>query len=233
MHLLQAVSHLLETLAKPRLQRRLQLFIDGGAHFVELGGVGGLQLQQLRLQSAAHLGQAARAGLAQFGNAPGIGFTQRAELAYQRVSKRFLQQAQLLAKGVNLGVLRARGLGALLREGLLKRGHALGGLLAAGAGGLGQFAAQFTLQTVQTLGLGLYASKHGLLDLGSGLRVLGPKPATPAQQQDQQQNCLNGQSKPHRPKCNKSQRKTFKKCVGLWEVSHPPNALAQCQNLRV
>jgi hypothetical protein len=46
-HLLQAVSDLLETLAQPCFQRALELFVDGPAHFIQLGGVGLLQLRQL------------------------------------------------------------------------------------------------------------------------------------------------------------------------------------------
>ena len=103
MHLLQPLGDLLEALAEAGLQGGLQLLVDGGAHLIELGGVAGLQLGQLRLERLAHLGHAA-----------GVGFAQRAELAGQCVGEGFLQQGELLAEGVNLGVLGAGGFRTLL-----------------------------------------------------------------------------------------------------------------------
>ncbi len=54
-HLLEPVGHLLEALAQPRLQRALQLLVDGLAHLVELGGVGLLQLRELRFHASRAL----------------------------------------------------------------------------------------------------------------------------------------------------------------------------------
>ena len=74
----------------------MQLFIHGGAHLIKLGGVGGLQLGQLRFQRLAH-----------FGHAPGVGFAQAGKLQVQGIRQGLLQERELLAKGIDLGVLRA------------------------------------------------------------------------------------------------------------------------------
>ena len=79
-HLLKLVGHLLETCAQARLQSGLELFVHRGAHLIEFGGVGGLQLGELGVQRLAHLGQGAGTGFTQFGNTPGVGFTQAREL---------------------------------------------------------------------------------------------------------------------------------------------------------
>ena len=84
-HLLQLIGHLFEACAQACLQRGLELFVHGGPHFVELGGVGALQLRQLGIQGFSHLGQSAGAGFAQLGNAPGVGLAQTCELGAQGV----------------------------------------------------------------------------------------------------------------------------------------------------
>ena len=60
----QLIGHLFEACAQACLQRGLELFVHGGPHFVELGGVGALQLRQLGIQGFSHLGQSAGAGFA-------------------------------------------------------------------------------------------------------------------------------------------------------------------------
>ena len=75
MYLFQPVGHLLEALAQTGLQRGLQFFVHRGAHFVQLGGIGALQLHELRFQRGTHFGQHAGAGFAQLGDAARIGFT--------------------------------------------------------------------------------------------------------------------------------------------------------------
>ena len=104
-HLLQPVGHLLETLAQTRLQRGLQFLIHRGTHLVELGRIGGLQLRQLFFQRFAH-----------FAHAPCIGLAHARELRGQRIRQCFLQQRQLLPKGIDLRVLRARGFSTLLHQ---------------------------------------------------------------------------------------------------------------------
>ena len=100
---------MLEAFTQPCFQRGLEFFIDGSAHFIELGGVAGLQLRQLRLECLPH-----------FGHAAGVRFTQARQLQTQGVGQVFLQQRQLLAEGVNLRVLGARHIARLRQQGLLK-----------------------------------------------------------------------------------------------------------------
>ena len=73
-HLLEPVRHLLEAFTQPCFQRGLEFFIDGGTHFVELGGVAGLQLRQLCFECLPH-----------FGHAAGVRFTQARQLQAQGV----------------------------------------------------------------------------------------------------------------------------------------------------
>ena len=135
MHLLQPFGHLPEALAQALLQRGLQFFIDGAAHFVQFFGVALLQTGQLLLQGAAHFLQAA-----------GVVFAQRLQLRGQRVGQRFLQQGQLLGEGVYLRVLRAGGFGVLAGDGLLKGGERVQAFLPPFARALGDLLAQFALQ---------------------------------------------------------------------------------------
>ena len=58
-HLLKPVSDLLEALAQTRFKRGLQLFVDRGAHLVELFLVALLQGSQPLLDHLANLAQAA------------------------------------------------------------------------------------------------------------------------------------------------------------------------------
>ena len=73
-YLLEPVRHLLEAFTQPCFQRGLEFFIDGGTHFVELGGVAGLQLRQLCFECLPH-----------FGHAAGVRFTQARQLQTQGV----------------------------------------------------------------------------------------------------------------------------------------------------
>ena len=100
---------MLEAFTQPCFQRGLEFFIDGGTHFVELGGVAGLQLRQLCFECLPH-----------FGHAAGVRFTQTRQLKTQGVGQVFLQQRQLLTEGVNLRVLGARHIARLRQQGLLK-----------------------------------------------------------------------------------------------------------------
>ncbi len=113
-HLLQPIGHLLEALAQARLQGALQFFVDRGAHLVELRGIALLELLQLGVERGADLGQPAR-----------IAFAHVLQLLRERVAQRAAQQHELLGKGVELGVLRARGLSGLPRQCFLKRGQRL------------------------------------------------------------------------------------------------------------
>jgi len=163
---------LLETFAQAGLQRGGQLFVHRGAHLVELGGVVLLQLRELLLQRGAHLGQAAR-----------IAFTEVLQLPGERVAERAPQLQQLLGEGVDLGVLGARGLGALLRQAALEGAQGLQQFLAAGAGGIGHLAAQLALQA-------FVARCHRLQQLlaAQGLfgAVLGDRGFAPPQRQHEQ-----------------------------------------------
>ena len=100
-----------------------------------------LQLGQLGFHGAAHLGQAAR-----------IGLRQGVDLLGQAVGQAFLQQSQLLGQRVDLLVLGARGLGALLQQRLLEQREGLHGFLATLHARLADLGAQFALKA---LGLGL------------------------------------------------------------------------------
>ena len=159
MHLLQAVGHLLEALAQSGLQRGLEFFVHGLAHFVELGGVALLQLGQLRFHGAAHLGQSA-----------GVGLRQGIHLLGQAVGQAFLQQGQLLGQGVDLLVLRAGGLGALLQQRLLEQRELVRGLLPTLHARLADFGAQLALQALR---LRLRSSKLLLLPRGLDRRLCG------------------------------------------------------------
>ncbi len=68
--LLQPVADQLEGLAEPALQRALELLVDRVAHLLELAGVVGLDLGQLRLDGRA---QAVELLLVAFGQAPQLG----------------------------------------------------------------------------------------------------------------------------------------------------------------
>ena len=114
-HLLQPLGHLLEALAQARVQRGLQLFVHGGAHLVELGGIGLLQLRQLRFQRGAHLGHAPRVGFAQSDCSCSVSVSDSV----------FCSSASCCAEGIDLGVLGARGFGALLHQRLLEGGQVL------------------------------------------------------------------------------------------------------------
>ena len=149
MHLLQAVSHLLKALAQAGLQCGLQFLIHRSAHFVQFGGIVSLQLRQLLFQRLTH-----------FVHAPSIRFAQAGELIGQGVRQRLLQLRQLLSKSVDLRVLRACGLAALLYQRLLKSRKVLRQLLAARACRLGYFAAQFTLNALQALGVGAHEGQQ-------------------------------------------------------------------------
>ena len=162
-HLLQTVRHQLERFAQALLQRGVQLFVDGAAHLVELGGVVGLDVLELLLQRGAHLGQTAFVALAQLGEL----LLHRLAKAAQRVALLFAcllgLLLQALAHGFQLLGVRLRQLGELLRErvdlvvlqrgdaGELRRQHLLElpqllrDITAADACRLGNFAAQFTL----------------------------------------------------------------------------------------
>jgi hypothetical protein len=133
-HLLEPVGHLLEAVAQPLLERGLQLLVDGLAHLVELGRVGLLQLLQLRVQRGAH-----------FAQPPGIRFAQALQLHRERVRQGLLQQGELLGEGVDLGVLRARGLGALLDQRILEGCQRQRELLAGAARRFADLAAQLAL----------------------------------------------------------------------------------------
>ena len=102
-YLLEPVGHLLEAFAETRLQGALQLFVDGLAHLVKLGGVALLKLRKLRFHRRPHLGQTARVRL-----------RQALQLGVERVRQRLLQHCQLLPECIDLRVLRASQLGALL-----------------------------------------------------------------------------------------------------------------------
>ena len=151
-HLLQAVGHLFEALAQASLQRGLEFFVNGLAHLVELGSVALLQLSQLGFHGAAHFGQAA-----------GVGLRQCIDLLGQTVGQAFLQQGQLLGQRVDLLVLRAGGLGALLQQRLLEQREVVHGFLPALHAGLADLGAQLTLQA---LSLCLRGSKLLLLPRG-------------------------------------------------------------------
>ena len=170
-HLLQPVGHLLEALAQACLQRGLELLVHRGAHFVELGGVGRLQLGQLLVQRVAHGRQAARVGIVQLGQSSGGGLAHAGQLGVQGVGYRLLKQRELLAKGVDLGVLRARGFGTLLRQRLLEGGQGLAQLLARTLAGLLHFVAQFALQPLAAL-LDQGAQVLQLLALQLGLQFI-------------------------------------------------------------
>ena len=68
-HLLEAVGHLLERSAEALLQRRLQLFVDGGAHLVELFRVLVAQHVEALLDGRAHGFQALLVGARELGEA--------------------------------------------------------------------------------------------------------------------------------------------------------------------
>jgi len=57
-HLLQPVAHLLERLPKSFLQRYVEFFVHGLAHFIEFGRVFRLQILQFGLERVAHLSKA-------------------------------------------------------------------------------------------------------------------------------------------------------------------------------
>ena len=141
--LLQPVSYLFETLPQARLQGGLQLLIHGDAHFFELGGVAALQLGQLRLQRAAHLAQADRAGLVEFGQTTCIGLTERTQLRAQGICQAFLHGGKLGTKCIQARVLRARGFGAVLHQRLLEGRHVGGSFLARCAGSVLHLLPQF------------------------------------------------------------------------------------------
>ena len=129
-HLLEPVGHLLEAFAQAGFERALQLLVDGLAHLVELGGIGLLQLHELGFHGRAHLRQA-----------PCIRFAQALQLRAERVGQRLLQRRELQGKGIELRVLRARGLGALLHQRALEGGEGLRGFLPRAAGAVGDFSA--------------------------------------------------------------------------------------------
>ena len=174
-HLLQPLGHLFEALAQTRLQRGLEFFIHRGTHFIKLGGVGGLQLGQLGFQRLANLGHTPRVGLGHL-----------AELGGQRVRQRLLHQRELLAKGVDLRILGARGLGTLLHQRLLESGQVLAQFLASTAGRFGDFGAQLTLQALGS-GLQLDAQVLQLFALQLLLQVIAIAPLRPCQPDQRQQ----------------------------------------------
>src|SRR3546814_6389597 len=60
LHRFQELGDELERRVQAGVERGLQLFIDGGAHLLELRCVVGLQLLQMRLERGAHLADALR-----------------------------------------------------------------------------------------------------------------------------------------------------------------------------
>lgn len=147
-HLVEPVGHLLEALAQAGFERALQLLVDGLPHLVEFGGIALLQLGQRGLQGGPQLAQAARIGLAQ-----------ALHLLGQGVGEQFLQQGELLRKGIELGVLAAGGFGALAQQGLLEGGQRLAQLLAGAAGAVGQLTPQLAFGA---LGAAADGRQHGL-----------------------------------------------------------------------
>ena len=98
------------------------------------------------------------------------------ELLVDGVREAFLQQRQLLAKGIDLGVLGAGGFSALRHQGLLEIGKGLGQFLAAATGGLVNGQAQFALHPLDpfthALGCGLLRGQRRRKLGQTGLRGL-------------------------------------------------------------
>ena len=83
--LLEALGDLFKALAQTLLQGRLQLFVHGVAHLIELLGIARQELLQLSIQGLANLKEALRVALAQ-----GV------HLGAQGVTQTFLQDPHLL-----------------------------------------------------------------------------------------------------------------------------------------
>mmetsp|Transcript_61147 Transcript_61147/g.144388 ORF Transcript_61147/g.144388 Transcript_61147/m.144388 type:complete len:512 (+) Transcript_61147:123-1658(+) len=149
-HLLQPLGHLLETLAQALLQRGMQLFVDRGAH-----------LLQLFLVVLLDGGEALLDGQAQLGQALIVGLGQRLQLLTHRLA----QALHRLGLGLGLhlgmaqrgGVLRLAGSEGLLAERLvaalqalcqhvLELRQPLQQLLARATGTAAQLIAQLALQ---------------------------------------------------------------------------------------
>ncbi len=157
-HLFKPVAHLLERLAQALLQRGVELFIHGAAHFLELGGVVGLDGGQPLIERVAQLLGVVLAALHQAGQLLRHGILQYRELVpdlkavgFELVLERGGHRAQL---GLDVALERieraARGglqrlkplLDALFKQRRalghgLARLDALGGQRARGGGELG------------------------------------------------------------------------------------------------
>ena len=121
MHLLEPVGDLLERFAQPRFECGLQLFVDGGAHFVELLRVLVAQAVQLALDRLRQLAEAL-AELAQLLALRGVRVGERALRAVLELREALADFAPQRTRRIALLLARGREIGAhvalVLRGGL-------------------------------------------------------------------------------------------------------------------
>ena len=156
--LLQPLGDLLEALAQPLLQRRVQLLVHGRPHLLELLLVVLLDRLQPGLHRATGFRQARLVALGQRlqllrqhrGRARGGGVLRLAR-GRGLLRQRLLQLRQLHAEGVDLLVLRARRIAALRQQRLLELGERCQRLLAQAGVPAADFLAQAGVHATQLI----------------------------------------------------------------------------------
>jgi hypothetical protein len=173
--LLEAVRDLAEALRQARLQRRVQLLVDGLAHLFQAPRVVVLQVADLGLERGAH-----------FEHALGVRLGQRTQRAVHGVGEA-LERARLLlaaARRMQLDLL-AHGF-QLLRRGCLVLGQVGRQFLARGLGAGLHLVAQLALHALEGLGRALAVAR------GAGAREQGELQADHGQEPDREDDEFDG-----------------------------------------